>query len=354
MDTAINQQNLVEDTHVRELLALEAPQSLKQRIPNKRAESIAHDRARISDVLHGRDEHRLVVVVGPCSIHDTKAALDYAGRLAPIARDLDDDLVIVMRTYFEKPRTTVGWTGLVYDPDLDGSEDIPRGLEVSRQLLADIGDMGLPCAIELLDPITPQYYADLVSWAAIGARTVESQVHRQLASGLSMPVGFKNSTDGRVDVAGHAMKASQRQHSFFGVDASGSAAMVRTAGNPDTHIVLRGGTNGTNFDPDSITQAAAAGMKQGILRSVMVDTSHGNSQKDHRRQPAVADEVLAQFESGQNAIMGLMVESHLHEGRQDWSPNEELAYGVSITDACIHWEDTVALLDRCVEAVRGR
>lgn len=354
MDTAINQQNLVEDTHVRELLALETPESLKRRIPNKHAEAIARDRARISDVLHGRDQHRLVVVVGPCSIHDTKAALEYAGRLAPLAQELSDDLVIVMRTYFEKPRTTVGWTGLVYDPDLDGTEDIPRGLEVSRQLLADIGDMGLPCAIELLDPITPQYYADLVSWAAIGARTVESQVHRQLASGLSMPVGFKNSTDGRVDVAGHAMKASQRQHSFFGVDASGSAAMVRTAGNPDTHIVLRGGTHGTNFDEASIAEAAKAGEGQGILRSVMVDTSHGNSEKDHRRQTAVADEVLRQFQSGQNSIMGLMVESHIHEGRQDWSPNEDLAYGVSITDACIHWEDTVTLLDRCVEAVRGR
>lgn len=354
MDTAINQQNLVEDTHVRELVALETPDSLKTRIPNQHAEAIARDRARISDVLHGRDEHRLVVVVGPCSIHDTKAALEYASRLAPIAEAVSDDLVIVMRTYFEKPRTTVGWTGLVYDPDLDGTEDIPRGLEVSRQLLADIGDMGLPCAIELLDPITPQYYADLVSWAAIGARTVESQVHRQLASGLSMPVGFKNSTDGRVDVAGHAMRASQRQHSFFGVDASGSAAMVRTAGNPDTHIVLRGGTLGTNFDEASVAEAAAQGVRQGIPRSVMVDTSHGNSQKDHRRQPAVADDVLRQFQAGQNAIMGLMVESHLHEGRQDWSPSEDLAYGVSITDACIHWDDTVALLERCVEAVAGR
>ena len=314
MDTTINQQSLVEDTHVRELVELVTPAALKAQIPNRHADAIARDRARISDVLHGRDDHRLVVVVGPCSIHDTEAAVEYASRLAPLAEQMADDLVIVMRTYFEKPRTTVGWTGLVYDPDLDGTEDIPRGLEVSRQLLADIGDMGLPCAIELLDPITPQYYADLVSWAAIGARTVESQVHRQLASGLSMPVGFKNSTDGRIDVAGHAMKASQRQHSFFGVDASGSAAMVRTAGNPDTHIVLRGGTQGTNFDEASISSAAAAGSVQGIPRSVMVDTSHGNSEKDHRRQPAVADEVLRQFKAGQNAIMGLMVESHSARG----------------------------------------
>jgi len=354
MDTTINQQNLVENTHVRELVPLETPASLKQRIPNLHSEVIARNRARISDILHGRDDHRLVVVVGPCSIHDTKAALEYAKRLASLAREMTDDLVVVMRTYFEKPRTTVGWTGLVYDPDLDGTEDIPRGLEASRQLLADIGQMGLPCAIELLDPITPQYYADLVSWAAIGARTVESQVHRQLSSGLSMPVGFKNSTDGRVDVAGHAMRASQRQHSFFGIDASGSVAMIRTAGNPDTHIVLRGGNGGTNYDKASIAEAALAGEGQGIPRSVMVDTSHGNSEKDHRRQPAVAQEVLRQFQAGQNAIMGLMIESHLHEGRQDWSPNEVLDYGVSITDACINWADTVALLELCVKAVQGR
>lgn len=354
MDFAIETQQLVEDTHVRELVALASPQSLKRRIPNTHADAIARDRARLADVLHGRDDHRLVVVVGPCSIHDTKAALEYANRLAPLATTMTDDLVIVMRTYFEKPRTTVGWTGLVYDPDLDGTEDIPRGLEVSRQLLADIGDLGLPCAIELLDPITPQYYADLVSWAAIGARTVESQVHRQLASGLSMPVGFKNSTDGRVGVAVQAMQAAERQHSFFGVNASGSAAMVRTAGNPDTHIVLRGGTAGTNFDADSVSHAAEAGAAQGIARSVMVDCSHGNSQKDHRRQPAVADEVLHQFKGGQRAIMGLMVESHLHEGRQDWSPSEELEYGVSITDACLGWEDTVDLLQRCAGAAQGR
>ncbi len=349
-----NTSHRVEDTHVRELVALEPPESLKRRIPNGRTAEIAAARQEISDVIHGVDDRRLVLVVGPCSIHDVPAAHEYARRLVEAREALADDLVIVMRTYFEKPRTTVGWTGLVYDPNLDGTEEIPRGLEVSRRLLVDINELGLPCAVELLDPITPQYYADLVAWAAIGARTVESQTHRQLASGLSMPVGFKNATDGRISVAAHAMDAAARPHSFFGVDASGSAAMVRTAGNPDTHMVLRGGSNGTNYDEASIQAAADLVAGSGAPRPIMVDCSHGNSEKDHRRQPAVADEVLRQFRDGQSAIMGLMVESHLHEGRQDWSPDGEIEYGVSITDACVSWETTERVLEAAVAAVRAR
>lgn len=349
-----NTTHRVEDRHVRELVALEPPESIKRRIPNNRQAEIASARKEISDVIHGVDEHRLVIVVGPCSIHDVAAAHEYAKRLAAARTALAEDLVIVMRTYFEKPRTTVGWTGLVYDPNLDGTEEIPRGLEVSRQLLVDITEMGLPCAVELLDPITPQYYADLVSWAAIGARTVESQTHRQLASGLSMPVGFKNATDGRVSVAAHAMEAAARPHSFFGVNASGSAAMVRTVGNPDTHIVLRGGTRGTNFDETSVKAAVDSVAVRRVARPIMVDCSHGNSEKDHNRQPIVAEEILRQFQNGQQAIMGIMVESHLNEGRQDWSPDGRMQYGVSITDACVDWETTERLLNAAVTAVKAR
>ncbi len=344
----------VEDTHVRELLPLHTPRRVKQRHPNRSHELIANTRSAIADVVHGRDDHRLVVVVGPCSIHDVEAAYDYAHRLVELRGRYEDELVVVMRTYFEKPRTTVGWTGLVYDPQLDGSEDIPTGIDVSRSLLVGINELGVPCAVELLDPITPQYYADLVSWAAIGARTVESQVHRQLASGLSMPVGFKNATDGRVKVAAQAMEASARQHSFFGITTDGEVAMVRTSGNPDVHIVLRGGTSGTNYDAASIDAAASMGADQGIERSVMVDCSHGNSSKDHRRQTGVAQTVLDQVRDGDRRIMGLMIESHLSAGRQDWQPNSELAYGVSITDACIGWDETAELLDACAAAVKGR
>ncbi|MDH3307013.1 MAG: 3-deoxy-7-phosphoheptulonate synthase [Acidimicrobiia bacterium] len=344
----------VEDTHVREFLPLLTPSAVKAVHPNQSAQLIAQTRQEIADVIHGNDSSRLVIVVGPCSIHDVAAAYDYAQRLVELRHRYEEELVIVMRTYFEKPRTTVGWTGLVYDPHLDGSEDIPAGIDVSRRLLVDINRLGMPCAVELLDPITPQFYADLVAWAAIGARTVESQVHRQLASGLSMPVGFKNSTDGRVKVAVQAMEAAARPHSFFGITTDGEVAMVRTEGNPDTHIVLRGGTAGPNFDALAVEAAVAVVAGRQVARPIMVDCSHGNSLKDHHRQTPVARDVLAQVRAGRNEIMGLMIESHLSEGRQDWKPNTPLAYGRSITDACIGWDETAALLEECASAVRGR
>jgi 3-deoxy-7-phosphoheptulonate synthase len=344
----------VDDTHIKEIAALKRPSQLKLEIPNRSEGLVADSRQAIADILHGRDTKRLVVVIGPCSIHDVEVAAEYADKLMALRTRYADELLIVMRTYFEKPRTTVGWTGLVYDPQLDGSEDIPTGIEVSRRLLQTINDLGMPCAVELLDPITPQYFADFLSWAAIGARTVESQVHRQLASGMSAPIGFKNSTDGRVDVAVHAMKAAERSHSFFSVNFEGQLAMVRTNGNPDTHIVLRGGAGGPNYDTAAVKDAVARGKAQGIERPVMVDCSHGNSKKDHRRQPIVADEVLRQFKSGQNGIMGLMVESHINAGRQDWAPDVKLDHGVSITDACIGWDDTDLLLEKTAKVVAGR
>lgn len=345
----------LEDVHVRELVRLATPEELKARHPNRSQDHVEGARQAVRDILHGRDQ-RLLVVVGPCSIHDPEAAIEYAGRLREVRDALQDQLLIVMRTYFEKPRTTVGWKGLVYDPQLDGTEDIPTGLEVSRQLLVEINQMGLPCGIELLDPITPQYYADLISWGTIGARTVESQVHRQLASGLSMPVGFKNATTGHLDVAAHAMVSASRPHTFFGVDASGAVAMVRTNGNPDTHIVLRGGGGQTNYDTGSIDDAYAEMDKQGMARPVMIDCSHGNSSKDHRNQPGVVDAVLAQARAAREAgeprrVLGLMLESHLNEGRQDWVAGQPLRYGVSITDACIGWDDTERVLHAMAESL---
>lgn len=344
----------VDDTHIKEIAALKRPSQLKVEIPNDAQQLVAQTRQSIADILHGRDKKRLLVVVGPCSIHDVGVAAEYAEMLMTMRERYGDELLIVMRTYFEKPRTTVGWTGLVYDPQLDGSEDIPTGIEVSRRLLATINNMGMPCAVELLDPITPQYFADFLSWAAIGARTVESQVHRQLASGMSAPIGFKNSTDGRVDVAVHAMKAAERPHSFFSVNFEGQLAMVRTNGNPDTHIVLRGGASGPNYDAAAVRDAVARGKAQGIERPVMVDCSHANSSKDHRRQPIVAADVLSQFQAGQNGIMGLMVESHINAGRQDWAPDVKLDHGVSITDACVGWDDTELLLESAAKVVAGR
>jgi 3-deoxy-7-phosphoheptulonate synthase len=336
---------------VRELVALETPAELKARIPARDPEVVARGRQAIRDVLHGRDD-RLIAIVGPCSIHDTEAALEYARRLLTLRAAVEDQLVIVMRTYFEKPRTTVGWKGLVYDPHLDGSEDIPGGLEIGRRLLAEINAMGLPCAVEVLDPITPQYFADLIAWSSVGARTVESQIHRQLASGLSMPVGFKNATNGAVDVAAHAMTAAARPHTFFGVGPEGDVAMVRTRGNPDVHIVLRGGTSGTNYDAESVADALDMVQDHGVARPVMIDCSHGNSLKDHRRQPEALHAIVNQVRGGQRGIAGFMLESHLHEGRQDWKPGSDLAYGVSITDACLAWEATDDLLRSTADSLR--
>lgn len=340
--------SLTEDTHLVSITPIETPIELKRRIVNDSPDLVLRTRQEIRDILHGQDNRRLLVDVGPCSVHNPKIAIEYAEKLSPLRRQLEDDLVIVMRTYLEKPRTTVGWTGLVYDPHLDGSSDAGKGLAVSRQILADVNKLGVPCAVEFLDPFTPQYFGDLVSWAAIGARTTESQIHRQLASGLSMPVGFKNSTEGNSNVAIDAMVAAASSHTFFGIDTYGRVAAVKTTGNPDTHLVLRGSSKGPNYDETSVNEAIILIQKRGLLtesnRPVMIDCSHGNSAKDHRRQLSVAENVLKQFQSGQQRIMGMMIESNLQEGHQKWVAGKQLNYGVSITDACIGWEETKRLL----------
>ena len=352
--TTVPKGDRLEDRNVVETARLTPPRALKERFPvqAKVAEVVSSTRAAIRDALHGRDARRLVIVVGPCSIHDPAAALEYAGRLADVAARTRNELIIVMRSYFEKPRTTIGWKGLINDPHLDGSCDIEAGLALARRLLLEIGGLGLGCASELLDPITPQYVADLLSWAAIGARTTESQTHREMASGLSMPVGFKNGMDGGLQVALDAMVSARHPHSFLGVDVDGRTAVVRTRGNPDRHIVLRGGSGGTNHDRESVTRAAALVGVEGITRGVMVDCSHGNSAKDPARQVAVAREVIAQIAGGQRALLGLMLESHLEAGRQDWMPGRPLRRGVSITDACVGWDETESLLLEAASAVR--
>jgi 3-deoxy-7-phosphoheptulonate synthase len=314
---------------------------------------VARARGAIRDVLHGRDPRRLVVVVGPCSIHDPELALEYAERLRPLARELEGELVVVMRTYFEKPRTALGWKGFLNDPRLDGSCDVAEGIRRARALLLELGERGLACATELLDPITPQYLADLISWAAIGARTSESQTHREMASGLSMPVGFKNGTDGYLDAAAHALAAARQRHAFLGVDLYGRAAVVHTRGNPDGHLVLRGGRGGPNHGPEHVARAAALGRAQGIARPVMVDCSHGNSERDPRRQAEVCRAVLAQVRAGERALMGLLLESHLEEGSQPFAPGRPLARGVSITDPCIGMAETEPLLREIAAAVRA-
>lgn len=337
--------------------SIPTPAQLAEELPSTRE----HDRltltarAQVAKALRG-DEYRLVIVVGPCSLHDPEAALDYASRLAALERELQHELIIIMRTYFEKPRTSIGWKGLIYDPDLDGSSDAATGLLRSRRLLLDVGHLGLPCAVEVLDTITPQYQADLVAWAAIGARTVESQVHRQLASGLSMPVGFKNTTNGSVEPAMNALSAARSPHTFFGVDPDGQVAVVQTVGNDDAHVVLRGGDSGPNYSSEHVRLAASRARDiTGHERPVMVDASHGNSRKDYRRQADVVKDVLAQYVTdADNGILGIMLESNIAEGRQDWQPNSPLRYGVSITDACVGWEETVEILSTCAEAVRSR
>jgi 3-deoxy-7-phosphoheptulonate synthase len=334
---------------------LPAPAELKARlpVPEAVAGTVLAARARIRDVLHGRDRRRLVVIVGPCSIHDGDAALDYARRLGAVAERSGDALVVVMRTYFEKPRTTVGWKGLLNDPHLDGSCDVVLGIERARETLLAVNALGVPCASEALDLVTPDYLADLLAWTSIGARTAESQTHRQMASGLSMPVGFKNATDGSIAAAGNAMLAAGEPHSFLGVSPDGRASVVKTLGNPDRHVILRGGTRGSNHDAEHVDEALARVADQGFARPVMVDCSHGNSGKDPARQPAVCREVLAQVAAGQGGIMGLLLESNLEAGAQTWKPDGELAYGVSITDACMGWSETEALLDEIAEAVRA-
>ena len=315
--------------------------------------TVVEARAAVHEILAQRDP-RLLVVVGPCSIHDTAGALEYARRLAALNREINDRIFVVMRVYFEKPRTTVGWKGLINDPHMDGSCDIEEGLLIARKLLLDINDMGLAAATEFLDPIVPQYLDDLISWAAIGARTTESQTHREMASGLSMPIGFKNGTDGGLQIAIDAMGSARAPHSFLGIDQDGYTSIIRTRGNPDGHVVLRGGRARPNYDPQSIADACAQLTKHRLPNVLMVDCSHANSLKQHARQEDVWRSLIEQRAGGTGAITGAMVESYLHEGSQP-VPNrpEDLAYGVSVTDACISWDTTERMLRHGHMALAG-
>lgn len=314
---------------------------------------VAAKRAEVGRVLRGEDD-RLLVVVGPCSVHDPVAAREYAERLRVVADRLASDLLVVMRVYFEKPRTTVGWKGLINDPRLDGSFKINEGLRLARGLLRDLAELGVAAGCEFLDTITPQFTADLVTWGAIGARTTESQVHRELASGLSVPVGFKNGTGGSIQMAVDAVRAARDPHRFLSVTKQGLAAIVATRGNPECHVILRGAASGPNYDAGSVAQAVGMLEAAGAEPRVMVDCSHGNSKKDHRRQPEVAAEIGARVAAGDRAIFGLMLESHLVGGRQDQRPGQPLTYGQSVTDACLAWDETVPVLDGLALAVRAR
>jgi 3-deoxy-7-phosphoheptulonate synthase len=343
----------IDNQHIIDIKALPSPRTIKIKLPitDQAAALVVETRETIRRILHGQDRERLLVIVGPCSIHDPEAAYEYAAKLKPMADALRDRLLIVMRTYFEKPRTTVGWKGLINDPHLDGTCDIATGMELARTILLKINQFGMPCATELLDPIIPQYVADLISWTAIGARTTESQTHREMASGVSMAVGFKNGTEGSLQVAVNAMTAARSPHHFIGINADGQTSIIKTMGNPDRHIVLRGGGGKTNYDADHVTKAEAAVADEGIARSIMIDCSHDNSSKDHRRQSLVAREVLKQFRDGRQSIMGLMLESNLNPGKQTWKQGISLAHGVSITDACLGWDGTEALLDELANMI---
>ncbi|HEV8440310.1 MAG TPA: 3-deoxy-7-phosphoheptulonate synthase [Methylomirabilota bacterium] len=343
------------DLRVRRFRPLLPPAILLEELPLSEGGALAVTRSRgeIVRALRGEDD-RLVVVVGPCSVHDPAAGLDYAQRLRKLADELATDLCIVMRVYFEKPRTTVGWKGLINDPRLDGSFVINEGLRLGRRFLLDLAEMGLPAGCEFLDPISPQFISDLVAWGAIGARTTESQVHRELASGLSMPVGFKNSTGGGVQVAIDAVRSAAHPHSFLGVTEQGLCAIVETTGNPDCHVILRGGHTGPNYDEPHVRKVVDSLRAAGLPARMMIDTSHGNSSKDYRRQPLVARTVADQVAAGEAAIVGLMMESFLEEGRQELRAGVPPRYGQSITDACMSWDMTMPVLHELAEAVRAR
>jgi len=346
---------IIDDVRIREIREVLTPECVHASCPTSQAaaQTTWAVRREIHHVLHGEDD-RLVVVMGPCSIHDAQAALEYAQRLKVQRESLSDALIVVMRVYFEKPRTTVGWKGLINDPHLDGSFDINTGLQRARRVLCDINALGVPCATEFLDMITPQYTADLVAWGAIGARTTESQVHRELASGLSCPIGFKNGTDGNVRIAIDAIRAASSPHYFLSVTKAGRSAIVSTTGNEDCHIILRGGDNAPNYTPACIESVCAELGKAGLNPKLMVDFSHANSCKQFHRQLDVARNVAAQISAGDQRIMGVMVESHLKEGRQELIPGKPLEYGQSITDPCLGWEDSLAMLEFLAGAVRQR
>jgi 3-deoxy-7-phosphoheptulonate synthase len=343
-----------DDLRIREIKELLPPAHVLREfaITESAAETVYKTRQAIHRILHGADD-RMLVIAGPCSIHDVQAAKEYAGKLKEAKCLLADDLLVVMRVYFEKPRTTVGWKGLINDPNLDGSFNINQGLRIGRQLLLDLNEMGMPAGCEFLDMITPQYIADLVSWGAIGARTTESQVHRELASGLSCPVGFKNGTDGNVKIALDAIRAACAPHHFLSVTKGGHSAIVSTTGNEDCHLILRGGSQ-PNFDAESVDGAARSLAAAGIAARIMIDFSHGNSGKEPEKQLDVGHVVAAQVAQGDARILGVMIESHLKAGRQDLRPGKELVYGLSITDACIGWEDSRALLEVLADAARQR
>ncbi|MEZ4423418.1 MAG: 3-deoxy-7-phosphoheptulonate synthase [Gemmatimonadota bacterium] len=344
----------IRDEHVRGARPLPSPGELAAElpIPEPVAAHMAASRRTLRALLAGADP-RALVVVGPCSVDDPDSALDYARRLRPVAERLSDVLYVVMRVYFEKPRTTIGWKGLINDPYLDDSGDMAAGLRIARRLLLDVAALGLPTATEFLEPVIPQYIAELVSWAAIGARTTESPTHRQLASGLSMPVGFKNGTDGSLQIALDAMVAASHPHHFLGVDHDGRVAVIETTGNPDRHLILRGGS-APNYDTDSLTDARAQVRARGLPDRILVDCAHGNSRKDPRRQAVIARELAERRAGGEDAILGWMVESYLEEGRQDLGPDPSVrARGRSLTDPCLGWEETEAMLEACARRLRG-
>ena len=345
----------VSDQRIDRVVPLTTPALLRHEFPLDATggAAVLAGRQAVARVLDRVDD-RLLVVVGPCSVHDAAAALEYAGKLREVAAELADDLLVVMRVYFEKPRSTVGWKGLINDPALDGSGDVNTGLRVARSLLLDVIGLGLPVGCEFLDPIMPQYIADAVAWGSIGARTVESQVHRQLASGLSMPIGMKNRADGSIATAVDAIRAAGVPHVFPGIDVSGAPAILHTRGNVDAHLVLRGGNDGPNYDAASVAGALALLRAAGLPQRLVIDASHGNSGKDHRRQPQVVREIGAQLAAGERGIAGVMLESFLTEGRQELDPTRPLAYGQSVTDACMGWAQTAESMRELAAAVRAR
>jgi 3-deoxy-7-phosphoheptulonate synthase len=349
------QSDRVRDRRIERVVELVTPTEILDDLPltRDREDAVLVHRADVKSILD-REDDRLLVVVGPCSVHDPEAAAEYARRLAQQAADLRDDLCVAMRVYFEKPRTTTGWKGLINDPHLDGTRDVNYGLHTARRLLLEVTDLGLPIGCEFLDPITPQYISDVVAWGAIGARTTESQIHRQLASGLSMPVGFKNGTAGSVKLAVDAVRAAAAPHAFAGVDVSGKPAILYTEGNEDCHVILRGGRGAPNYDAGSVGESLELLRDAGLVERVVIDASHDNSGKDHERQPGIVSEIADQVATGNGAIVGVMMESFLVGGRQDLEADEPLVYGQSITDACMDWDNTVLTLDRLASAVRKR
>lgn len=345
----------LENLNVEQQEVLITPEQLKARLPVSKdvREAVNGYRETVRNIVDRKDP-RLLVVVGPCSIHDVDAAKEYAQRLKRLSDDIADQVFVVMRAYFEKPRSTVGWKGLINDPHLDDSFKVAEGLHIGRQLLLELSQMGLPLATEALDPITPQYMQDLISWSAIGARTTESQTHREMASGLSCPVGFKNGTDGSLGVAINALESVASPHRFLGISPTGQVSVIQTKGNAHGHVVLRGGSSGPNYSPEHIQACEAALEKLGLTQSIMVDCSHANSNKDHRQQRNVVNSVSQQIAAGNRSITGLMIESHLHEGNQSISNPDGLSYGVSITDACINWDETDSLLRQLAEQLASR